>query len=427
MFDDFGAEDDFDQLHDIPPYDDIPLALIMAGVYDEKSLKIARRKQIQKNRYEDIQRQALQPTGANRDNNSTADHGNELDETIKELNMLSARFDKDAHDVDREGSSLKHKEVPSSPNADDNHGTTNYFQQAETKDECNDQIMETENARVKRLQRFENTGSGKNVTPNVSNNRDMAPNTGKQAPVRGKAFKSTPDFEIPNDPVPTAMKMASKTTVPQKTSRPNVTTSVAQGKGDAGTPLERNKNSVKASNPSIVTGSKPSAMKMPKDQSNTKTEGAQTNAQMAKDDTDSDENLPIPAALKVAKKTAAQQKSPTTKSSTPVETYKNDTTVKRDTSATYKFRNKNQTQPSGVTPGTVERKDAQDLRQVSDKICDIENIEAVLDKKAEEISHAFRKFKDQQSRMYKCPGLLVLFYSNPVRINTLLNHCCLNT
>ena len=418
----------------------------MTGVYDAKSLRIARRKQLEKDRYEEIQRQALHPVGASKDNASTADHDSELDETIKELNLLSASFDKEAEGQDKERSLRKHNEVPSSPTADDNRSTTNFFQQTETlpKDEGDKERRKTENVRVKTPQRFKNTDSAKNVTPNVTDNSERAPNTEKPVQIRGTTvFELT--FKISavrhqqntvdksghqgrktktdaihdnkskvneendsdtNDPVPTAMKMASKRTVPQKSSKTIMTTPVLQGRSDSGTPLEGNNNSVKACNPSsTVTGSKRSTMKIPKGQGNTKTECAQTKAQIAKDDTDSDENLPIPAALKVAKKTTAQQKSPTTKPTTPIETYKNDTTVKSDMSGTDKFRNKKEQQPMGLTSGTMERQNAQESRHISDKTCDIENIEAVLDKKAKEISHAFKKLKDQQSRMYKCPGL----------------------
>jgi len=410
----------------------------MTGVYDQKSLRIARRKQLEKDRYEEIQRQALHPVGASRDNASTEDHGREFDETIKELNMLSASVDKEAQGNDRESSSVKHNEVPSAPTAD--HSKTNLFQQTDPvpKDEGDDGRRKTEKVRVKTPQRSEKTDSAKNVTPNVTDNMERAATTDNQAPERSNAFKITPVFKFrvtitaghqerktktdaihdsrsdvneendsdTNDPVPTAMKMASKKTVPQKSSKPNMTTPVLQGRSDGGTLLEGKHNYVKASSPSLtVTGSKPIAMQIPKGQKNTKADGKQNKVQMAKDESDSDENLPIPAALRVAKKTTVQQKSPPMQSLTPVETHKNDTTVKRDMSATCKFGNKNEKQPSGVTSGTLERDYAQESRPVSDKPCDIENIEAVLDKKAEEISQAFRKFKDQQSRMYKCPGL----------------------
>ncbi|XP_052805797.1 uncharacterized protein LOC128235103 [Mya arenaria] len=86
--DDFIVDDlDMDTFDEIPPYDEIPYALISCGVYDEKSIRIARRKQVQKKLLQNFQRDSNVPSNGDK-NGQIHEDDQELKDTEKEMDDL---------------------------------------------------------------------------------------------------------------------------------------------------------------------------------------------------------------------------------------------------------------------------------------------------------------------------------------------------
>ncbi|WAR04908.1 VL96-like protein [Mya arenaria] len=86
--DDFIVDDlNMDTFDEIPPYDEIPYALISCGVYDEKSIRIARRKQVQKKLLQNFQRDSNVPSNGDK-NGQIHEDDQELKDTEKEMDDL---------------------------------------------------------------------------------------------------------------------------------------------------------------------------------------------------------------------------------------------------------------------------------------------------------------------------------------------------
>ncbi|XP_052803813.1 uncharacterized protein LOC128233950 isoform X2 [Mya arenaria] len=86
--DELIAEDlNMDKFDEIPPYDEIPYALIWCGVYDEQSIRIAQTKQMQKKLLKDFQKESKIPSRVNKNGQIQKVHQKHKD-TEKELNEL---------------------------------------------------------------------------------------------------------------------------------------------------------------------------------------------------------------------------------------------------------------------------------------------------------------------------------------------------
>ncbi|WAR04907.1 VL96-like protein [Mya arenaria] len=86
-FDDdlIGEDQDMDKFDEIPPYDEIPYALICCGVYDEKSIRIAQKKQVQKKLLQNCQKESKIP--------SNVDKNGEIHQNDQERKEIEKEFD----------------------------------------------------------------------------------------------------------------------------------------------------------------------------------------------------------------------------------------------------------------------------------------------------------------------------------------------